>query len=419
MVEQNRAIARTGNGRHVIRGIIIAVIAVVVLAAFISRRKGGVPIRADRVVRQDLTNSISTNGKVEPIDNFEAHAPAPTTIKKIFVHEGERVKAGDLLMQLDDAEARAQAAKAMADMRSAEADQQAIKSGGTQEEVLTTQSELMKARADREAARKNYEALQRLQQTGAAAPAEVREAANRLTAADAELKLAQQKLQDRYSHPEIAKVNAVADQARASYTAAEDSLRHSEIRAPFAGTVYSIPVRQSEYVREGELLLQIANLQQVQVRAFVDEPEIGKLGVGQPVTVTWDALPGKTWQGKISQMPYTVTTLGTRNVGQVLCAVDNDNSRLLPNINVTVNVSIASKNDVLTVPREALHSDENGHFVYVIKDGHLDRQPVESGISNNTRIEITQGLQPGELIALSSLNVTESLRPGLEVRIPK
>jgi hypothetical protein len=79
-------------------------------------------------------------------------------------------------------------------------------------------------------------------------------------------------------------------------------------------------------------------------------------------------------------------------------------------------VSIANKKDVVTVAREALHDDENGRFVYLIKEGHLDRQPVEAGIANNTRIEITKGLEPGEQVALNSLNATQPLKPGLEVR---
>src|SRR5438270_4684951 len=104
MAENNRAATRSRNGRHIWRAIILAVIAVLVLAAFMSRRKGEVPVRGDRVLRQDLINSISTNGKVEPIDNFEAHAPAPTTVRNIFVHEGQHVRAGELLMRLDDAD---------------------------------------------------------------------------------------------------------------------------------------------------------------------------------------------------------------------------------------------------------------------------------------------------------------------------
>jgi HlyD family secretion protein len=414
MAERTRT--ANGNGKHVVRGVIIAVLAVIGLAAFISQRKGSVPVRTDRATKQDLVTSISTNGKVEPIENFAPHAPAPTTAKRIYVQEGEQVRAGQLLMQLDDADVRAQAAHALAQVKAAEADQSAVQSGGTQEEVLNTRSELVKTQADRDAAQKNYDALQQLAKTGAASPAEVRVAAQNLATLDEQLKLLKQKEQDRYSSPEKTKVNAQAEQARAAYAAAQDQLRQTEIRAPFEGTVYSIPIKQGEYVQQGELLLQLANLRRVQVRAFVDEPELGKLANGQAVTVTWDALPGKSWHGEITQMPYTVTTYGTRNVGQVLCGVDNNDARLLPNINVTVNVSIANKKDIVTVAREALHDDDNGRFVYLIKDGRLQRQPVEAGIANNTRIEVTNGLQPGDLVALNTLNVSDVLRPGLEVR---
>jgi HlyD family secretion protein len=408
-----------GNGKRIWRAIIFAVLAVVVLAAFISSRHGEVAVRADRVTKQDLITSISTNGKVEPLQSFEPHSPIATTVKAIHVREGQQVHTGELLMQLDDTDLRAQSAKALAQVRAAQADQSAVESGGTQEEVLNTRSELLKAQTERDAAQKNYSAIQELAKTGAAAPAEVREAASRLAAAEAQLKLVQQKQQNRYSRPEVNRVDAQAEQARAAYDAAQDQLKHTEIRAPFDGTIYSIPIKQGEYVQQGELLLQMANLHRVQVRAFVDEPELGKLATGQPISVTWDALPGKTWHGEITQMPYTVTTYGTRNVGQVLCGVDNNDGRLLPNINVTVNVSVASKKDVVTVAREALHDDENGRFVYLIKDGRLDRQPVEAGIANNTRIEITNGLQPGELVALNAISASESLRPGLQVRVPR
>ena len=414
MAEQNKA--PNGNGKHVWRASLIVVAAIIVLAAFISSRRGSVPVRADQVTRQDLVTSISTNGKVEPISNFEPRSPIQTTVRKIYVHEGELVHAGQMLMQLDDADVRAQAAKALASVKAAEADQHAVQSGGTQEEVISTQSDLVKAQAERDGAQKNYDALQQLAKTGAASPSEVREAANRLANADAQLKLIQQKQHERYSGPEVNKVEAEAEQARATYAAAQDQLKHTEIRAPFDGTVYSIPIKQGEYVQQSELLLQEADLRRVQVRAFFDEPELGKLADGQSVSVTWDALPGKSWHGDITQMPYTITTYGTRNVGQVLCNVDNNDGRLLPNINVTVNVNIANKRNVVTVAREALREDENGRFVFLIKDSHLNRQPVQAGVANNTRIEIISGVEPGDLVALNSLNPTESLRAGLEVR---
>src|SRR5215472_339061 len=121
------------------------VAAVIVFSGWWKFRSNAVAVRAEEVTRQDIANVISTNGKIEPVNNFEAHAPAPATVKRVLVNEGDQVKAGQLLVQLDDADARAQAARALARLRSAEADLHAVETGGTHEEVLTTRSELAKA----------------------------------------------------------------------------------------------------------------------------------------------------------------------------------------------------------------------------------------------------------------------------------
>jgi len=149
-------------------------IAVVLLGAFASMRKDAVAVRVARVERGNIRSVISTNGKVEPLQSFEAHAPAGTTVRKLLVKEGDRVKKGQLLMQLDDADARAQAARALAQLRAAQSDVSAIERGGSQEEVLTRESQLVKARTERDTAQRNLDALRRLQEKGAASAGEVR-----------------------------------------------------------------------------------------------------------------------------------------------------------------------------------------------------------------------------------------------------
>src|SRR6266480_595254 len=152
-----------------------AIVAVVLLASFASR-DDSVPVLAATVSRGTIRSVISTNGKVEPVQNFEAHAPIGTTVKRLLVKEGAHVKKGQLLAELDAASARSQAAQAQAQMRSAEADVSALEHGGTQEEVLTLDSYLIKARDHRDAAQRNLDALNHLQQTGAASPGEIRTA---------------------------------------------------------------------------------------------------------------------------------------------------------------------------------------------------------------------------------------------------
>lgn len=396
----------------VLAGIVVAVI---VLAAFVSRRRE-VPVRAEPALVETIMANVATNGKIEPLNNFEAHAPAPTTVKRLLVQAGQHVRAGQLLLELDDADARAQAARAQTQLKTAQANLNAVRSGGTKEEVLTTRSDLTKAQAEREAAQRNLDAMRRLQQTGAASAGEVQDAENRLKSAQATVSLLEQKLSGRYSPPEVAKVQAEAAEARASYQAAEDLLRRSNITAPRAGTVYALPVKAGAFVNTGDLLVQVADLSKVQVRAYVDEPDIARLAKGETVKVTWDAMPGRSWQGTVSQVPTNIVLFGTRNVGEAACVVDNQDGKLLPNVNVNVSIITAHQDNAITVSREAVHQEDGKRFVYAIVNGELKQQYVETSISNLTRIQVTQGLQPNTFVALGS-TTGQSLRKGLPVKM--
>lgn len=379
-------------------------------------RRGVVLVRAETVTRQTISSVITTNGRVEPVQNFEAHAPAQVMVKRVLVHEGDTVKNGQLLIQLDDADARAQSAKALAQLRSAEAAMQAVTAGGTQEEVLTTHADIIKAQAERDAAQRNLQAVQRLQQTGAASPAEVEAARNRLQKADADLQLLQSKLTGRFSNPEIVKVQAATEEARTAYAAAQEVLKNSHITAPFTGVVYQLKVKAGSYVNPGDLLLQMANLNQVQVRAFVDEPDIGKLAKDEKVDVTWDAIPGRTWQATITRIPTAVTTVGTRSVGEITCEIANSDRKLLPNVNVNVSIVTAKREGALTVSREAVHDVDGRRMVYEIEKGKIRSRDVQTGTSSLTRVEILSGLNEGTQIALGALNA-QPLHNGLEVKV--
>lgn len=357
-------------------------------------------VRAAVVERGPIRSVISTNGKVEPLDNFEAHAPIATTVKRLLVKEGDHVRRGQLLLQLDDDDIRTQAAKAEAQVKTAQADQASLKTGGTQEEVLTLNSQLVKARSAREVAQRRLDSLQKLQQAGAASSGEVQQAQVALQGAQADLNLLEQKQKDRYSRPEVASIQAQGEEAQAAYDAAEDSLRKSSVRAPFDGIVYSLPVKDGAFVQAGDLLLQEADLSKVLVRAFVDEPDVGRLQVGQKVEVTWDAIPGRMWTGTVNTVPATVKLRASRNVGDTTCLIDNQDLRLLPNINVAVTIVVAEHKDVLTLQRDALRMDDSKPYVFRIVGDRVQRQDVQFSLQNLTRVEITSGLTGGETVAL-------------------
>ena len=413
MARQNQ-----NNGRDRKRLVAIAILVVVAVVIFtgINQRRGGVSVRAEKVARQEIASVISTNGKIEPVNSFEAHAPAPAIVKSVRVAEGDHVKPGQLLVQLDDADARVQSARALAQLRSAEAALQAVKSGGTQEEVLTTKADLSKAQAESQEAQRNLQAIQKLRQNGAASPAEVDAAQDRVKKADADVQLLQSKLTGRYSSPEIAKVEAAAVEARASYAAAQDLLKHSNVAAPFAGTVYQLPVKPGAYVNGGELLVQIADLTKVRVRAFVDEPDIGRLAKGQEVQISWDAIPGRTWDGSLTRVPTAVSMVGSRTVGEITSEVANADRKLLPNVNVNVSIVIARHDNALTVAREAVHDADGKRYVYQVADDKIEAREVETGLSSLTRVEIVKGISDGTAVALGATNA-QPLHNGMEVKV--
>jgi HlyD family secretion protein len=162
--------------------------------------------------------------------------------------------------------------------------------------------------------------------------------------------------------------------------------------------------------------VQLADLENVQVRAFVDEPEIGRLSKGQRVEVTWDATPGRKWLGVLTGVPTVVTTVGTRTVGEITVKIENGDRKLLPNVNVNVNIISAEHDNTLTVSREAVHELDGKHYVYRIVNKEIRSQEIKTGISSLTRVEVTSGLSDGALIALGAVNAAP-LHTGMEVKV--
>jgi HlyD family secretion protein len=377
--------------------------AVIVLAAFV-HRDDAIAVRTAVVAQSSIRSLVSTNGKIEPVNNLEAHAAAATSIRRVFVKEGDSVKKGQLLVVLDDADARAQAARAQTQLKTAQASLSAAERGGTQEEVLGLQAQLVKAGNDRDSAQHNLDALKKLEQQGAASAGEVRVAEDALSAANAQLNFLQQKQTKRYSNAELARVDAQRTEAQATYDAAQDILAKSNVRAPFDGIVYSLPVKQGGFVAAGDLLLQLADLRKVIVRAFVDEPDVGRLLAGDAIDVTWDAVPGRVWHTVVTAVPSTVKLHGSRNVGETTSIVDNADLKLLPNINVGVTIVIAEHDNVLVLPREAVRMDDSKPYVLQVNGHELKRRDVETSLSNLTEVEIKRGLSAKDVVAISSWN---------------
>jgi HlyD family secretion protein len=410
----------TSNGtsgetrRPWITALVILLVIFLAVGAYFELRPRRIRISVVKPLLQNVSSSITTNGKVEPVRDFEARSPLPVTVQKILVREGDQVKTGQLLLVLDDARARSELAAAETRLKAAQSGYSNLMAGGNPQQLILRQAELQKAVTERDAAQRQWAALDRLQQRGAASPDEVAAAHDRLTRAQADL--AQAQSQVRYSPPEQYRAQSETAEAKAAVELAEQVLRNSNVRAPFDGTVYYLPARAGAFVNVGDLLLQEADLSQLQVRAFVDEPEIGRLVIGETVKITWDALPGHTWQGMVATLPSTVINRGSRVVGEILCKVNNFEHLLLPNVNVSTTIIASSKDNALTVPREAVREDNGHNYIYVLEDNHLRRREVKLGISNLTRVEIVNGVSASDFVGVQSYSPSP-MSDGVEVKI--
>jgi HlyD family secretion protein len=394
----------------------LAVLLIVVFFVVRSMTRDRLEIHAYPAERVPLVSTISTNGRVEPEVNYEIHSPIATTIKAVYVQPGDEVAAGKLLMVLDDVQARARLASAESGVKAAQAALEAATHNGSQQERQMSAADGTRARLERDEARRSLDALTKLNSTGAASQNEVAEARQRLDAAEANLHALDQGASNRYSPAEIERARSALADAEASLAAARQVVAQTVVYAPAAGTVYSLDAARTEFAEEGKLLMQVADLHHERIRAYFDEPEIGKLAVGQKIQIKWDAKPGRIWNGHIERTPVTVVNLGTRSVGEVLVTIDDLDSELLPQTNVNVTATISSEPNALTIPREALRSENSKNYVFkVVKDG-LQKTPVTVGTLNLTQVAILSGLEAGDQVATGTVSGLP-LREGVPVKV--
>jgi HlyD family secretion protein len=389
----------------------------------LSGRKPVPKISAVTPMRENLVSSISSNGKVEPISPYVMRAQLDTFVEKVRATEGQTVKRGRVILELDVKDVAAKLSEAKGKLLRAQDDLRAAKAGGRTDDAARVAGDLAKAQAERDRLQKNHEGLQRLVKQQAATQEELAANDLALTKAQAEVtRLAAAKQEfDRSVKLDTNQAALHVQQIENEIAALDEKVRQGRITAPADGTLYSLPVKAGDYVKLGDLLAEMADLHKVRVRAFIDEPELGALEENEPVKITWDALPSKTWVGKTEIIPKQVVPHQNRSVGELLCAVNNDKLELLPNINVNVRINSRERIGVLSVPRGAVAAEGGRRYVFVVKRNQLsvnksilEKREIHVGIADATNYEVVSGLQEGELVALPG---DVDLRDGMTVTV--
>jgi HlyD family secretion protein len=380
--------------------LILLLVAAAVWAGFFYTKRSAVPaVLFAKTTRQTLSNVLSTNGKVEPADYMEVRVESPGLVKQLLVHNGDSVRQDQILAQLSEPGLQQELEGAVAREAQARADLQTLQGGGRSSDTAEIDGSLNRLKSDRDAAQHNLEALERLLAKQAATQFEVEQARQSVHSLDVQIEALQQRRAALVGKGDLGSSQARVREAEANVQLARSHIEADVIRSPIAGTIYDLPARAGSFLNAGDPVASVGRLNPVRVRVYVDEPELGRVAAAEKVRITWDALPGKQWTGVVEKRPTEVVSLGSRQVGEVLCTVDNPMRELVPGTNVNAFILTQVLENVLTIPKAALRRD-GGIGVFVLqKDNTVKWQIVTTGASDALRVEVLTGLRDGDAVS--------------------
>lgn len=387
----------------------VGLVAAAVIGIGILHKTSPPSINFARTIRTTLVSPLSTNGKVEPSEWQAMRAERAGVLSNVSVHDGQAVAKGEVIATIADPTLRADIEAGEARVAEARANLTALENGGKPAELADIDSRLKQAQLQLQQQQKDAGALERLAQKQAATTLEVDAAREKVRQTQTEIQGLEQRRQVLVAKSDVAAAKARLEDAQAGLNLAHQRAAQGVVRAPMAGVIYGLAVRTGAYVNPGDLLADVGQLDRLRVRVYVDEPELGGVEEGQPVSITWQALPGHEWSGKVERKPASIQPLGTRQVGEVLCWIDNPGRDLIPGTNVDAVIRTAVVPNALIIPKEALRSDTKGAYVLRLAEDHVERRAVTTGTSSISQIQITQGLAEGDEVALPS---ETALKPG-------
>ncbi|MGC9972280.1 MAG: efflux RND transporter periplasmic adaptor subunit [Bryobacteraceae bacterium] len=383
--------------------LILLVIAILVSAWWIRRKSTSPPdVPFAKVRRETLVSTLATNGKVEPSEWVAVRAERAGTVSRVEVQKGQQVAKGSLLVELDARDARAEVSSGEAAVAQARAELQTIDQGGRSSAHVEIDSALERDQIELKAAQRDHELLRRLAEKQAATRQEVIDANHKVQQLQADIQALARKRAALVSPADRTAAEAKLREALAGLEQAQARLERSRLLAPIAGVVYDLPARVGAYLNPGDLAAHVGDLKTLRVRVYVDEPELGRVARGMPVTITWDAMPGRHWSGAVDKMPTQIIALGTRQVGEVICVIQNPDLLLLPATNINAEIVSQVVENGLVIPKEAIRKENNQVGVYALRGESVEWRPIQLGASSVTRAAVLEGLVEGDLIALAS-----------------
>jgi HlyD family secretion protein len=405
-------------------GVLLVLVGSVIALTAAKRNKRAVEVRLEQVGSRDLVATVTASGKIEPDKKVDVLSDIQGRITRIAVKEGDMVKKGDFLLQIDPVLYQAAVSRA-----------QALLSAAT--------SDLIRAKANKDQAQRAMERAQELQKSNSelVSAEAVEQAVTAFDVAAANLESSQSQV----------------DQARAGLREAEDNLRKTRLIAPLTGRVTRLAVEEGEvavpgtFSRDVGLLMTIADMSTILAKVQVDETDVVRLSNGDSVEVSIDAFPDTTFMGRVTkisnsaQLTSTSTASGSTDRAvdfDVEVTLSNPPADIRPDLSCTAKVVTDVRKGVLSVPIIALTVRENepvpnesspkagmpkdtstkagkkkeAEGVFVVNDGVATFRPVKVGIAGEEYFEVVDGVKSGETIVAGTYQAIRDLKDGTKVK---
>lgn len=436
-------------------GVLVLLLAIVGFTVHQSH-KNVVTVQTGKVQRMDLASVVSASGEIKPKTYVNIGANAFGKIIKLYVKEGDRVKKGQLLAQLENVQSGADVNANQASLEVAKTDLRAADAG-----LNTAVADLNRAKSDAEKSQLDWTRTQGLYKDALIAKQEYDSQKAAYNTAQAMLAQAEAKVAQAKAQRDSAETHIMEN--RANLTRASDVLKKTTYEAPFDGVITNLPVREGETVvigiqnAPGSTLMTLADMSVITAEVQMDETDIVNVKIGQPAEVTIDALPKKTFKAVVTQIGDNaiVRSTGVATSQQttasqeakdfkVVVTLQDPPDNLRPGLSTTAKVTTSTRSSALSIPIQALtvrsqadlqektskgavqaataaktvsNSKEEIQGVFVVRNKKAEFVPVETGIAGTTDIEVTKGLQEGDEIITGSYKVLRTLRPGTGVKI--
>jgi HlyD family secretion protein len=456
------------NGMKTWQKVGIGVSVVVVLGGIVwfsinQANKGVVTVQTSKVAKQDdLVSVVTASGEIKPTTYTNITAQGFGRITAILVREGDHIKKGDKLLLQDNVQADADVKAQDASINSSQSGVQAAEAS-----FKATQSDLTMQEANLEKAKLDYERGQGLYKDGLIPKQDFDQRKTTYDAAAATVEASRARMQAQKA--QLDQVRSQLDQSKAVLVHTKDILSKTTYVSPINGIVSYLPVRLGEYVvpgiqnANGSFLMTLSDMSVVTSEVKVDETDIVNVKIGQDADVTIDAVPGKIFKGKVTEigsqavlrssgLATTQTTTSNQEAKdfKVVVTLESPPENLRPGLSTTSKIKTAERKNVIAIPIQALavrsrkdldDAAKNGkksgsvtlaappptapgdpkkdeiQGVFVVSGKKAAFRPVETGISGVTDIEITKGLQTGDEIVVGSYKALRTLKPEASVKV--